>query len=190
MVQRILRRLLVYWRIPVLKVQYAIFGIEIVNEALLRTTIGPDRILRSFGATVGKGAVIHGPLVIHNAEKDYSNIRFGCHIHIGRGVLLDLTRTITVEDEAVISMNCSLLTHQDVGNRPLHAMYPRKVCPLHIGKNAYLGIGVTLMAGADIGESTVVGAGAVVIGSVTDHKVVVGLPAKTIKSLPEKPKEM
>ena len=188
LIQRILRRLLIYWRILVLKVQYAVFGIEAVNEALLRTTIGADRILRSFGAAVGKGAVIHSPLVIHNAEHDYSNIQFGSHVHVGRGVFLDLTNSITVGDDAVISMNCSLLTHQDVGDRPLHIMYPRMACPLHIGQAAYLGAGAILMARANIGEATVVGAGAVVTGPVTDHEVVVGVPARMIKSLSDKVK--
>jgi acetyltransferase-like isoleucine patch superfamily enzyme len=181
LIQRILKRFLTYWRILVLKVRYYLFGIEIVNEALLQTTIGASHILRSFGASVGRRSVVHSPLVIHNAEKDYSNLLIGSNVHIGRNVFLDLTDTITVDDRAVVSMDCALLTHQDVGNRPLQSRYPRKMQPLHIGENAYLGIRVTLLAGANIGESTVVGAGAVVLNSISDHNVVVGIPAKKVE---------
>ncbi len=74
LVQRIFKRFLIYWRILLLKVRYYLFGIEAVNEELLRTTIGAFFILRSFGASIGGGSVIHSPLIIHNAERDYSKL--------------------------------------------------------------------------------------------------------------------
>lgn len=183
LIHRIFNRSLVYWRILLLKVRYYLFGIEVVNEALLQTTIGAFFILRSFGASIGDGSVIHSPLIIHNAEKDYSKLLIGKNVHIGRNVLLDLTDKIEIKDQAVISMNCALLTHQDVGNRPLQSKYPRKVLPMHIDRNAYLGIGVTLLAGASIGASTVVGAGAVVLRPIPGHEVVAGVPARRVKSM-------
>ena len=183
MLQRLFRMLLTCWRILVLKFYSYLFGIEIVNEALLKTTIGAPFILRSFGASVGRGCVIHSPLLIHNAEKDYSNLKIGSNVHIGRNVLLDLTDKIEIRDQAVISMNCALLTHQDVGNRPLQSQFPRKVVPLLIDTNTYLGIGTIVLAGASIGESTVIGAGAVVSGSIPDHSVAVGVPARKVKDI-------
>lgn len=185
MLQRIFRQLLVYGRIFFLKILRCFLGIEIVNEALLRTTFGTAFILRSFGAAVGEGTVIHGPLIIHNADKDYANLRIGNNVHIGRSVFLDLTGTIDVEEGAVVSMNCALLTHQDVGNRPLQVVYPRKVIPVRVCRSAYLGVGVTLLAGANIGEAAVVGAGAVVTRPVPGHHVVAGVPAKPIKGVQE-----
>jgi acetyltransferase-like isoleucine patch superfamily enzyme len=185
LMQRIFQYLLLFWRILVLKIRYLFLGIETVNEALLRTTFGTAHILRSFGATIGAGSVIHGPLLIHNAEKDYANLRIGRQVHLGRNVFLDLTDTITLEENTVVSMNCTLLPHQDVGNRPLQAVYPRTVSSLRVFRNAYLGVGVIVLAGSDIGESAVVGAGAVVTNAVPGRQVVAGIPARMIKLVPE-----
>jgi len=181
--QRCFRYFLIYCRILFLKVCSFFLGIEIVNASLLKSTFGASRILKSFGASIGRQPVIHGPLIIHNAVKDYANLKVGTNVHIGRNVFLDLSDSITIGDHAVISMNCTLLTHQDVGNRPLQSVYPRVIKQLRIGRNAYLGTGVTLLAGSSIGESSVVGAGAVVDRPVSDRQVVAGIPAKVIKKL-------
>ena len=38
-------------------------------------------MLAAFGATIDGPGVIHGPLVIHNAEGDYRNLRIGENVH-------------------------------------------------------------------------------------------------------------
>jgi hypothetical protein len=110
-----------------------------INRLLLVST-DPAPILRQFGAHVEHGN-LHGPLVIHNADDDYSNLRIGRRVHLGRDVLLDLTAPLTIEAEATISMRTVILTHEDVGNRPLAEPYPRKVESTIIGAGAYIGAG-------------------------------------------------
>ncbi len=183
MFQKIGRRFLIYWRIFWLTIGYWFFGIEIVNEALLKTTLGASQILRHFGASIGTGCVIHSPLIIHNADINYANLVVGHRVHIGRGVFFDLSGSIQVNDEAVISMNCTLLTHQDVGERPLKSIYSPQIHHLQIGKGAYLGAGVTVLAGASVGKFSVIGAGAVLTRSLSPYHVAVGIPAKVVKSL-------
>lgn len=161
------------------QVAYAVNGIEGVNEKLLRTT-RPDliaAILRDHGAQVGEDCILHGPLVIHNAAHDYSNLVLGRHVHLGRGCILDLTDRIVIEDEACVSMGCTILTHRDIGSRPLSAAYPRDVAEARIGFGAYLGANVTLMHGCAVGALAVVAAGGVVIAAVESRTIVAGVPA-------------
>ena len=160
---------------------YRVWGIEAVNEALSGLTMHVPEVLVHFGATVGPGCVVHGPLIIHNAEYDYSNLRIGRRVHIGRHVLFDLTDTIVVQNEAVISMNCTLLTHQDVGERALGNRYPQYSAPLEIGTGAYLGANVIILAGCNIGSRTVVGAGSVIVKPLPDDVTAVGVPARVVK---------
>jgi len=166
-----------------LRAKYHAYGIEAINEALTHLTIGAGPVLANYGAAVGKRAVIHGPLIIHNAVSDYSHAIIHDRVHIGRQVLLDLTDRIEIEDDAVISMNCTLLTHQDVGGRPLQECYRRKVMPLRIGRGAYLGAGVTVLHGCNIGAGSVVGAGAVVTRPVPERVLAVGVPARVVRHL-------
>lgn len=165
-----------------LRVAYRLRGIEAINEALLRST-SPTRILRTFGATIGGGGAIHGPLVIHNAERDYRNLVIGDRTHVGRNVFLDLTDTITIEDEATLSMGCTILTHQDIGDRPLAATYPGDSGPTRIGSGSYLGANVTVLYECNIGERAMVGAGAVVTDDVESGTLAVGVPARMVKKL-------
>nr|WP_255325834.1 MULTISPECIES: DapH/DapD/GlmU-related protein [Veillonella] len=55
-----------------------------------------------------------------------------------------------------------------------------------IGKNAWIGMNVTICPGVTIGDYAVVGAGAVVTKDVPDYAVVAGVPAKIIKYQDEK----
>jgi acetyltransferase-like isoleucine patch superfamily enzyme len=54
-----------------------------------------------------------------------------------------------------------------------------------IGNNCWLGGGVTILAGVTIGDGCVIAAGAVVTKSMPANSIVVGVPAKLIKSREE-----
>ncbi len=61
---------------------------------------------------------------------------------------------------------------------------------VHIKKNAWLGMNVTICPGVTSGEYAVAAAGAAVTRDVPDHAVVSGVPAKVIKYLdPSEQKE-
>jgi len=164
-----------YWRW-----RYFRGGIEEINALLLTEKRRVVDILRLFGATVGDGCSIYGPLYI-NTFTNYSNLTVGRHVHVGQCVFFDLGSRLEIADEATVSMRCTLLTHQDVGDRPLAGRYPRREAPLTIGRGAYLGAGVIVLPGASIGDGSVVGAGAVVTRPVPPGVVVTG-PAAEIKS--------
>lgn len=156
-------------------------GIEGINARLITEKRRTIDILRQFGATVGPDCSIYGPLFL-NTFTNFANLQIGRHVHIGQCVLLDLGSRLTIEQEATISMNCTLLTHQDVGDRPLAGRYPRREAPLTIGRGAYLGAGVIVLPGASIGAESVIAAGSVVTQPIPDGVVAAGVPAE-VKSI-------
>lgn len=161
-----------YWRFV-----YFRGGIEGINALLITEKRRAIDILRLFGASIGPDCTISGPLFI-NTSTNYRNLLVGRHVHIGQCVFLDLGGALTIEDEATVSMRCTLLTHQDVGNRPLAARYPRREAPLRIGSGAYVGAGVTLLPGVTVGAESVIAAGSVVIESLPGGVVAAGSPAE------------
>ncbi len=167
----------IYWRW-----RYFRGGIEEINALLVTEKRRVGDILRFFGASVGENCDIYGPLYI-NTFTSYANLNIGRHVHIGQCVFLDLGSRLEIEDEATVSMRCTLLTHQDVGDRPLAARYPRREAPLTIGRGAYLGAGVIVLPGASVGAGSVVGAGAVVNRPVPPGVVVTGAAAEVKSAL-------
>jgi acetyltransferase-like isoleucine patch superfamily enzyme len=158
---------------------YRLGGIEAINRRLLRVSRAED-ILRQFGASVGAETVLYGPLVIHNAAEDYSNLTIGKLVHIGRLVVLDLAEQVVLGDEAVIAMGTTILTHSDIGERPLATRFPRITAPIQIGTGAFLGANVTVLVGCNVGRGALVGAGSVVTRPVPDDAVVAGAPARPL----------
>ena len=169
-------------RITILRLRLLkrLFGIEAVNADLLARTQGARQVLGAFGAQVDPTARIHGPLTIHNADHDYSNLVVGRNVHIGRGVFLDLSGRITLHDEAVISMQTTLLTHSDAGERPAAARIERSVSDLHVGREAYVGARVVILSGCHVGAAAIIGAGAVVTRPVPRKVRVAGVPAREL----------
>lgn len=154
-------------------------GIEGINRELLRLDRVEDPLGR-FGAQLGTETVLHGPLVIHAAERDYSNLRVARGVHLGRGVILDLAGVIAIEEGATVSMGATILTHTDVGQGPLASEHPRSVSSTTIGAGSYIGANATILPGCDIGPRGVVGAGAVVTKPVPEGASVVGVPARPL----------
>ena len=158
------------------RVLFAAGGIEAINSHILRTRHVAET-LRQFGASIDEPTVIHSPLVIHNARVDYANLKVGRNVHIGRLVILDLAETIEIGADATLSMGATVLTHADVGDRPLSAAFPRRTARTRIGHGCWVGANATILAGCDLGEQSAVGAGAVVTRAVPPHGRVVGVPA-------------
>ena len=68
-----------------------------------------------------------------------------------------------------------------------HDLYERQVItcrPVHIGKNAWIGAGATILPGVTIGDNAVVGAASVVTRDVAPDTIVAGNPARFIKRIP------
>jgi acetyltransferase-like isoleucine patch superfamily enzyme len=55
--------------------------------------------------------------------------------------------------------------------------------PITIGRNAWLGADVKVLAGVTIGENAIVAAGSVVIKDVPPNMVVAGSPARIIRPI-------
>jgi maltose O-acetyltransferase len=114
---------------------------------------------------------------------------YGEHTHIGARVFanyglvaLDVA-PITIGDDVQIGPNVQLLTPTHPLDPDLRRVKWEAAEPITIGANVWLGGGAIILPGVTIGEDAVVGAGAVVTRDVPPRTVVVGNPARAIRSL-------
>lgn len=115
----------------------------------------------------------------------YTN--FGKHIKLGKNVFINHACTfldlggITIEDDVQIGPKVNLITES-------HPVDPTKrkhldLKSILIKRNAWIGVGATILPGVTIGENSIVAAGAVVNKDVPDNCIVGGIPAKLIKAI-------
>jgi acetyltransferase-like isoleucine patch superfamily enzyme len=171
------------------RVSAAIYGGEGVNIPLMfmpTQVIGST--LEAFGARIGADVRFRSPVVIHNSGAErhryYENLQVGDHCYLGRELFLDLQDKIIIEDQVTISHRVMILTHTDAGHSPLKDQFIITCqAPVIIRRGAYIGANVTILQGVEIGESSIVGAGAVVTRSVPPATVVAGVPARVVKQV-------
>lgn len=115
---------------------------------------------------------------------------FGKHIKFGKDIFINQNVTfvdlggITIEDQVLIGPGSRLITVN-------HLISPKKrrgikVEPILIKKNAWIGANVTVLPGITIGENSIVAADSTVTKDVPDNVIVVGSPAKVVRTIEEK----
>ncbi len=140
-----------------------------------------SRFLRRYGATIGDDVRIVSPLIVHNANRSFSNLVVGDGVFLGRDCLLDLKDRIEIGDRATIAMRVTIITHTDVGRSSWKDRgYPETHAPVRIGADAYIGAGAVLLEGVEIGAGALVGACALVRHSVAPGTRVAGVPAREL----------
>ena len=115
------------------------------------------------------------------------NINYGPGVTFGRDCFLNFGCTllsiggITISDGAFIGPHCVLATEvhpEEPATR--HTLLTK---PIVIGRNAWLGASVTVLAGVTIGENAIVAACSVVTKDVPANAVVAGTPAKFVRPI-------
>ncbi len=147
-----------------------------VRQAPLRR-----RLLEELLGGIGEGTEIRPPLYV-----DYgSHVRIGARCFANFGLVALDVAPITIGDDVQIGPNVQLLT-------PTHPVEPEPrrdkweaAEPIAIGDNVWLGGGAIVLPGVTIGANAVVGAGSVVTRDVPANVVVVGNPARVVRSLDE-----
>lgn len=114
-------------------------------------------------------------------------IRLGKHVFLGSGTIIYGHGNVLIGDECLISMHCKILS----SNHTVPVMgtdirsQPDVLLPTKIGRDVWLGAGVTVLGGVTIGDGCVVGAGAVVTKDLPAGAIAYGVPAEISGWRPE-----
>jgi len=111
-------------------------------------------------------------------------ISIGDRCVIGRGSAIVGHLSVTVEEDVYFGTDV-YVTDQNHGYAdvtvPVGVQPPAPERPVRIGAGSWLGTGVVVLPGSDIGRHVVVAASSVVSGCMPDHCVVAGAPARIVR---------
>ncbi len=141
-------------------------GASIGDEAI----VGDQAYVRE-RAVVGAGTVVGRGSAIDN------DVSIGARVRIQTNVYV--TANTVVEDDVFLGP-CAMTTNDDTMNRgaaELHGATLRRACRI--------GGGAVLVPGVEVGEEAYVAAGAVVTRDVPPRAVVMGVPARVVREVPE-----
>jgi carbonic anhydrase/acetyltransferase-like protein (isoleucine patch superfamily) len=112
-------------------------------------------------------------------------VKIGSDVFIGGGFYIDegFEKFLTIEDNAVIAANVSVVVHDSAMNNICGL--PIRFGKVVIGRNAYIGYGSIIMPGVKIGENSLIGAGSIVMKDIPANMVAYGSPAKVVQAIDE-----
>lgn len=111
------------------------------------------------------------------------NLEMGNNVCINTFTHIFADGGVQIGDNTLISANCSIGSITHVSNSANRLKNPLIYKPVIIGKNVWIGMGAVILPGVSIGDHAIVGAGAVVTKNVPPQTVVVGNPAKFLKTV-------
>ncbi len=135
-----------------------------------------DELIHRIFPEMGEGSRVSAPLTAVRPHM----VKIGRNVVVMPGCLMMSAGGITIDDGALIAANVQLISNN-------HDLYQRQIItcrPAHIGKNAWIGAGATILPGVTVGDNAVVGAASVVTKDVAPDTIVAGNPARFIKAIP------
>jgi acetyltransferase-like isoleucine patch superfamily enzyme len=135
----------------------------------------PD-LVNLYGCSIGAESKIGAFVEVQKNASIGARCKVSSHTFICEGV--------TIDDEVFIGHGVMFTNDRypqavnDDGTLQTEADWT--VVPTRVKRRAAIGSNATIIAGVTIGESALVGAGAVVTSDVADYAIVAGVPAKVI----------
>jgi acetyltransferase-like isoleucine patch superfamily enzyme len=144
-------------------------------------TIGNNVLLNSRNR--GYFAAIHSPVKLF-VDSDGASITIGSNTRI-HGSSIHAYESIKIGNNCLIAGNTLIVDsdgHDPFPDEITDRLVTRKEGkPVSIGDNVWIGANCTILKGVNIGEGSIIGAGAVVRQSIPPYSVAIGNPAVIVK---------
>lgn len=141
----------------------------------------PARVRELLAQLIG-GPVDETVTVFPPLHSDFGkNITVGKRVFINSGCRFQDQGGVSIGDDCLIGHSTVLATlNHDLDPSRRADMHP---APIVIGRNVWIGANVTLLPGVTVGDNAVVAAASVVTKDVPENTVVVGSPARVVRTL-------
>ena len=131
------------------------------------------KLLRLFGANIGKGVVVKNRVNIKYPWR----LAVGDHAWIGEGAWIDSLGNVTIGANACLSQGCMIETGNHDWSKP---SFDVKVQDVVVEDGAWAAVRSLLLPGSKLASHAVLGAGSVLSGETEPYGIYVGVPARKV----------
>lgn len=137
-------------------------------------------LVKSLAKQVGQNVRINENVYLLNIH----NITIGSNVSIWPMSYVEGSGGIVIGNDVSIAHSVTIMSEEhEYTDRNLPIKDQGKTfAPVEIKDNVWIGAKATILSGVTIGTGAIVGAGAVVTNDVPDNSIVVGIPARVIKT--------
>lgn len=114
------------------------------------------------------------------------SISLGPDVFIGPYTVIYGHGGVTIGEHCLIAMHCRILSSEHTlppAGVPIRSQ-PDILKPTRVGRDVWLGAGVTVLGGVNLGDGCVIGAGAVVTHDIPAGAIALGIPARVVGRRP------
>lgn len=173
------------WRSARARARHGLFSLVAKLLGFIVVPAWRSAVLRLLGADIGRNVRVH-EVHLFNLSNGFRHLSVADDVYIGPGTRIDLEARVRIGAGSVISTECLLLSHTDVGEHhgsPLVEIVPTIRGGVEIGSFCYLGARSMILPSVSIGPRTVVAAGAVVTSSFGGNGIIAGVPARLLRAI-------
>ena len=173
------------WKYQVLSSCRRVNGRPIIYQPVLFHGLGSIVIGRDVEFGWPRSVAFHSGYIHVEAGPPQAVIEFGDEAQVNNSCYLKSEGAgIRIGRRALIGSFVEIL------DSDFHDLHPERrrggqprMAPVELGENVFVGDGVMILKGVTIGADSVIGAGAVVVGSIPAGVVAAGNPARVIREL-------
>jgi len=135
---------------------------------------------------IGEGSKINEQVFVGGLQFPDSRLIMGRNCQIMQMSFINPTRSIIIGDDSGIGGHCLLFGHTSWLSK--FEGYPVEFDTIEIGRSVSVAWRVFILPGSKIGDGTVIGANSLVRGTIPDHCLAVGFPARVVSKSPDLPR--
>jgi acetyltransferase-like isoleucine patch superfamily enzyme len=142
---------------------------------------GLKNIVIKENCTIGENSLF----TINNRKNNDIQLTINSNVYIGRDNFVTVGKSVFISDYCIFGNNCSLICADKIFDNPL---VPYAVSgiglekSIYVGANCWFGNNVSVIGNVKIGHGSIVGANTLVTKDIPPFSMVVGNPAKVIKT--------
>jgi acetyltransferase-like isoleucine patch superfamily enzyme len=122
---------------------------------------------------------------IYLETRENGMIRMGDRVRLNAGVHVVSYSCISIGDDTLIGEYTSIRdANHGMNPGTPYRRQPHRSAPILIGSNVWVGRGVAILAGVEIGDNAIIGANSVVTKSIPANCLAAGAPARVIREIP------